>query len=53
MTEKYIRHLKNKAKIIKKKNNPENKTLMQIQHQITKEEGYKNWSELLKNVTKE
>lgn len=42
-----IKRLKITAKIRKKFNNPENKTLMQIQNEIAKELGYKNWNTLI------
>jgi hypothetical protein len=48
MTRTKIEYHKGMCKIAKKYNNPNNKTLMQIQHEYAKTLGYKNWEELLK-----
>lgn len=43
----YIDKCKLHAKWMKKYDNPENLTLMQIQHEIAKCNGYTNWKDLL------
>lgn len=49
MTESEIRHIKKECKKIKKFDNPKNLKLMQIQHEMAKKLGFKNWNDLLKN----
>lgn len=52
INEKEINYHKGQCKKIKKYNNPENLTLMQIQHKYAINLGYKNWSDLI-NSNKE
>ena len=48
----FIDEAKKHAKWMKKYDNPENLTLMQIQHMIAVCNGYRNWKDLL-NKNKE
>ena len=43
---------KRRCKMIKKFSNPENMTLMQIQHKYAQGLGYRNWKELLEKENK-
>ena len=43
----FINECKRHAKWMKKYDNPEKMTLMQIQHKIALCHGYKNWKDLL------
>lgn len=45
--EKDIRRHRGSCKIIKKYKNPNNLTLMQIQHNYALELGFKSWSDLI------
>ena len=47
-----VENAKRECKMIKKFNNPENKSLMQIQHQYAKNLGFKNWDELIHSEIK-
>lgn len=44
-----ISNVKQMCKRIKKYDNPKGLTLMQIQHKVSVDLGYRNWSDLLKN----
>lgn len=48
MTPKEIEYAKKQCKIIKKFNNPDNLSLMQIQHKYAVEHGYKCWADMLR-----
>lgn len=47
MEEKERNWHKSQCKKIKKYNNPENKTLSQIQHEYAQKKGFKKWSDFI------